>query len=69
MKSACLIAAAFFTAFFAACTAACSPRAPVASSGDENIPKITIVAKRFTEEQKRAYDDEMQRTRTDLVQR
>lgn len=65
MKSTCLIV----VTCLAILTAGCSRHEPTLGSIDDTIPKITIVAKRLTEEQKRDYDDEMLRAKIDLAQR
>ena len=49
--------------------AGCSQQKPAVNTSDENIPKIIIIAKRFTTEQKRVYDEEVKRLNIDLVQR
>lgn len=51
------------------CIGGCEPRKKSAALVDENIPKITIVAKRMTDAQKLAYDLEMQQQKINLAQR
>ena len=65
MKLVCLTV----TMFIVIVAAGCSPQEPAVSTNGENIPKIVIIAKRFTTEQKRIYDEEVKRLNVDLVQR
>lgn len=45
----------------------CVPGKPIATGGDDDIAKITIVAKRMSEVDKRAYDAQMKLERVTLV--
>lgn len=47
----------------------CTPADHPTSQAEQNIPKITIVAKRMTDAQKLAYDQEMAQGKIDLAQR
>ena len=47
----------------------CSPQPTASTHIDKNIPTITIVAKRMTEDQKRVHDQEIIQQQTKLVQR
>ena len=47
----------------------CVPGAPISTEGDGNVAKITIVAKRMTEVDKRAYDAQTSSEQVTLLRR